>query len=92
MYRGVGRVLSTLTFALLGVVVLPDGTSSVLVARDPLQPGRAFACYTALKLSVGVNEPSRDASNFVGRSADTCSLNSFWNEFSATQLRRVGLD
>ena len=53
-----GRALWAMTFVLLGAAVLADGTSSTLVARDPSHLQRRIACYTALELSVGVNEPS----------------------------------
>jgi hypothetical protein len=56
--RVAGRLLAASVFALLGLAVLEDGTSSVLIARDSEAPNRVMACYTALELAVGVNEPS----------------------------------
>src|SRR5258708_5429116 len=56
--RLAGRVCSILLFLGLALVVLNDGTSSALLARDPEHPKRAIACFTALEIAVGVNQPS----------------------------------
>jgi len=52
------RLLCALTFVALGLLLLDDGTSTVLIARDPDHPRRKIGCYTALEIAVGVNEPS----------------------------------
>jgi hypothetical protein len=53
-----GRAFSILLFLGLALVVLNDGTSSTLLARDPDHPQRAIACFTALEIAAGMNQPS----------------------------------
>jgi hypothetical protein len=56
--RFAGRLFSIFLFLGLALVVLSDGTSSALLGRDPEHPLRAIACFTALEIAVGVNQPS----------------------------------
>lgn len=53
-----GRVLAVTTFLGLGLLILSDSTSNVLIAHDAQFPERKVACYTGLELALGVTEPS----------------------------------
>lgn len=56
-WRWSARALGIAAVMALGLLILNDGTSNVLIGRDP-RTGRVMGCYTALELLVGATHPT----------------------------------